>query len=126
MTEKRWFKTSDGRLIYRSVPLPQTAKSDFPCPRLNLDTIEPTISMADGKEYTSKAALRATYRADGNPDGVNYVEVGNETLTNYTPPKRDPQKVLETIERAEADIIAGKAPEIGTIDTSTIDQLRQV
>lgn len=72
--------------------------------------------MADGKEYTSAAELRRTYRADGNPDGVEYIEVGNEDITKFTPPKRDDAAALEAIERAEADVAAGRAPEIGFFD----------
>lgn len=62
--------------------------------------------MADGQFYTSKTALRRTYRADGNPQGVDYVEVGNDQKPAEAKcgnVKRDPVKIKDTIERAMAD-----------------------
>jgi len=75
------------------------AKSDtIPVPFFISDTIEPLVSMADGRTYSSKAALRSTYRASGNPDGVNYVEVGNEPIRE--PPKQQ-STVTETLKRVK-------------------------
>lgn len=126
MIEKRWFKLDDGRSVYRTVPKPILTRSSLPCPHLVLDTIPPTVSMADGKEYTSKSALRATYRADGNPQGVDYIEVGNEDLTKRNAPVRDDAKAIEAIERAEADIIAGRAPEIGKADADVMAAAKMI
>lgn len=126
MTEKRWYTLDNGRQVYRAVPKPIATRSSLPCPHLVLDTIEPTISQADGKEYTSKSALRATYRADGNPQGVNYIEVGNEDITKRELPKRDDAKAIEAIERAEADILAGRAPEIGKADADVMASAKMI
>lgn len=116
MLEKRWYTLENGRSVYRAVPHAPVARSSFPIPYMQFDRIEPVQSMADGKTYDSLSALRATYKAGGNPQGKDYVEVGNEDLTTFTPPKRDDKKAIEAIERAEADIIAGRAPEIGTFE----------
>lgn len=121
MIEKRWYTLENGRQVYRAVPQPILARSDFPTPYMRLDTIEPVISQADGKTYDSISALRRTYREDGNPQGIKYQEIGNEDMTKFTPPKRDDSKAIEAIERAEADIIAGRAPEIGTIDPGDLN-----
>lgn len=126
MQEKRWFTLADGRSVYRAVPKPIATRSSLPCPHLVLDTIPPTVSMADGKEYTSKSALRATYRADGNPQGINYIEVGNEDLTKRQLPKHDDQQTMRDIERAEADIIAGRAPEIEKADSDVIAAAKMI
>jgi hypothetical protein len=120
MTEYQWYDLGNGRRRYAPAPKPMPARSDLPCPYLSLDTIQPTISMADGKEYTSKSALRATYKANGNPQGVDYIEVGNESLARREKPVRDDAKAIEAIERAEADIIAGRAPEIGKADADVM------
>lgn len=57
----------------------ERASSDtLACPMFISDTIEPLQSMADGKTYSSKSALRNTYKPSGNPDGISYVEMGNE------------------------------------------------
>lgn len=127
MVEYRWYSNGKGRSVYRPVPQDtKQAKSGLACPFMILDTIDPTVSQADGKEYTSKAALRATYKAENNPQGINYIELGTEKIGDFTPPKRDPMKSLEAIERAEADVAAGRAPDIGTIDPSEISSLTVV
>lgn len=55
-----------------------TASSDYPAPMLINDTMEPTQSMVDGKFYTSKAKMRATYKPSGNREGKRYTEVGDD------------------------------------------------
>ena len=60
--------------------------SSLSSPYFVTDTLDtPLYSGADGKQYTSKSALRATYKASGNPRGVEFHEVGNDT--SFTPPK---------------------------------------
>jgi hypothetical protein len=76
----------------------------MPCKPLILvnDTMEPVKSMADGKYYTSKAALRETYKPSGNPQGESYIEVGNESPTGLVKPKADPKGIQESIQKAVA------------------------
>lgn len=62
------------------------ARSRLAGPMIISDTIDPTQSMADGRHYTSKSRLRATYRPDGNPDGKRYGEVGNDVPMAPPPP----------------------------------------
>lgn len=61
-------------------------------------------SMADGKWYTSRSALRATYRASGNPQGIQYTEVGNDPARLKQPERRMPDKagIVEAIRKAAA------------------------
>ena len=79
-------------------------RSTLPAPMVISDTIDPVRSMADGKEYTSKSALRSTYKPSGNPDGISYVEVGNEV--NNTPakpkPKSDEKAIQASLQKALA------------------------
>lgn len=96
-----WFDLGNGRRVYRRVPEPREPRSDLPCPYAITDTIEPTQSMADGRFYTSKAALRATYRPSGNPQGNSYVEVGNEPLPDVRPvPKIDEKGIDAALNKA--------------------------
>lgn len=85
-----WVRNRRGNLVMRySAPLRPAARSDFPCPMIASDTLDEALySGADGKQYTSKAALRASYLPSGNPDGIRYEEVGNETIPHA--PKREP------------------------------------
>lgn len=67
-----WIDLGNGRQGLRKVKkeIP-VARSDLACPMVLSDQIE-TKSMVDGQTYTSKRALRESYRRKG------YVEVGNE------------------------------------------------
>lgn len=51
-------------------------------------------SMADGKFYTSKAKLRADYRARG------MIEMGNDKAKPISKPKPDRRKIKEAVQKA--------------------------
>jgi len=97
-------------------PVREIARSDLPMPMIKLDTTEPLTSMADGKVYTSKAAMRESYKPGGNPQGMEYIEVGDDrSFVNPTPkamPRPDRQAIREAVERGKADISAGKLDHI--------------
>jgi hypothetical protein len=80
-------------------PKEPAARSGLPMPMILSDTIEPTKSMVDGKYYTSKAAIRATYKPSGNAEGKSFVEVGNEQQDMnprpYVPDKKGIRKAVE-------------------------------
>jgi hypothetical protein len=61
------------------------ARSDLSAPHIIGDACE-VVSQADGQTYTSKAALRASYRAKG------VIEVGNDSSLYRDPTTRfDPE-----------------------------------
>lgn len=109
--EYAWFDDGRGRKTYRRIHAPNLNRSNLPCPMLITDTIDPMQSHADGKFYTSKQALRRTYRADGNPQGIEYVEVGNEQkphiqknggiVRDRTAARDAVEKALSAVERGE-------------------------
>jgi hypothetical protein len=76
-----WFVFDDGRRYLRATEPrePCTARSSFPTPMIRNDNIDPVRGM-DGKMHDSLSGLRRTYRADGNPQGENYTEIGNEEI----------------------------------------------
>lgn len=86
--------------------------SNFPCPRIVRPFSEPVQSMADGKFYDDPAALRATYKAANNPQGVDYAEVGNEDITKFEAPKVDRKARRDAIERAIEDVNNGRVPPV--------------
>jgi hypothetical protein len=94
-----WIDCGNGRQVYRKVDRTERAVSDLPRPMVISDSIEPCVSMADGRQYSSKAALRATYRPSGNPTGESFTEIGNEKLP--TPVRKEPIGVRESIQRAK-------------------------
>ena len=75
-----------------------------------MDTMPAVQSQVDGKMYTSKAALRATYKPSGNAEGKEYVEVGNDP-SRLKPFKRKPPdtaKNVEALKKAEARFNRGE------------------
>lgn len=89
---KVWVEYLPGRKrlvdLNRPKPAP-VAKSDFPCPAIHSDNLlTPLQSMADGQWYDSKSEMMKTYRADGNPQGVNYEVVGDTQIEPYSRPSR--------------------------------------
>jgi len=65
------------------------------------DTIQPIRSMADGKVYTSKSAMRQSYLPGGNPDGKRYIEIGDEAPTRPAPkPRPDRKAIKATVDKA--------------------------
>lgn len=74
------------------------------------DEQEALLSYADGKMYTSKAAMRASYKASGNPQGVEYIEVGDDQSRKKKPArvKSDPAAIKSSVERAVADLENGR------------------
>lgn len=96
----------------RCVSVRTVARSSLPVPQIVRDFDEPVQSMADGQYYTNKAALRRTYRADGNPHGVAFEEVG--TGDTRTAPERKPiteSEVAVMLDKAEAKVARGEVPE---------------
>lgn len=89
----------DGRTVFRfSKPETPAARSRLPSPMVISDHIEPTQSMADGRYYESKSAIRAATKRGG------FVEVGNDT--SWKKPrarsKPDRKQIKETLEKATA------------------------
>lgn len=115
MSEKRWFTLPDGRQVYRRVPTSVVARSDtLAIPYFKKDQIEPCVSQADGKTYDSLSALRRTYRADGNPQGKEYVEIGNESCLDqsWSPRQVTDAEINEIIEKSEAQVASGNVPQL--------------
>lgn len=83
----------DRDTYYARKPAPK--RSDLAAPMILSDNIE-VKSMVDGNIYTSKAALRASYRARG------YAEVGNEELKPPPKPKPDRKAISESVGKAFA------------------------
>jgi hypothetical protein len=107
-----WHKTARGwRKVYSDRTARQSA-SEFPCPHLVRPFSSPVQSMADGKFYDDPASLRATYKAQNNPQGVDYVEVGNEDITKFEAPKVDRAGRREAIKKAIADVKSGRVPPV--------------
>lgn len=117
MTEHAWYTLPDGRSVYRPVVRTKPSKrSAFPCPQIRRDEIAPTRSMANGQEYTSLSALRSTYKADGNPQREDYIEIGDAPMTGGPKPKRISKKeVADLYDKSVARISRGDIPQVGSI-----------
>lgn len=90
-------------------------RADFPTPMTIRDFDDPVQSMADGKWYSSKAALARSHKASGNPHGQDFVELGNEKqeFREYTPDKATERN---TIRKAIHDFNEGWRPDVLALD----------
>lgn len=108
MSEHRWYDLGDGRSVYRkAIEGKHPGKSDVfkPLSFISDSLDAPAYSGADGNQYTSKAALRNSYKASNNPRGVDFVEVGNEKMPE--PQRRQPsdaaieQSIMKAFDASE-------------------------
>lgn len=114
-----WFDCGDGRQVYRRIPEPVGKRSTLSMPQVTKDFDAPVQSMADGKFYSNKAALRRSYRADGNPQGIEYAEIGSgDTRTGPTRKKITGRDVATLLDKAEAKIARGEVAEARTSDNT--------
>lgn len=91
-------------------------RSDLPCPQIVRPFSEPVQSLADGKYYTDPGSLRKSYRADGNPHGVDFIELGNEEVKPAPEPKSDIRAIKEDIRQGVADYEAGWRPTVVNLE----------
>lgn len=80
------------RWPHNCLPERNLAQSDLPAPMLIADSMEPTQSMVDGQYYTSKAALRSTYKPSGNKEGTRFIEVGGDPAITKPAPRPKPDR----------------------------------
>lgn len=99
-----WIDLGNGRQVFRKIDRAAPKRSHLPAPMINTDTMPETQSMLDGKYYTSKSALRATYRAAG------VEEVGNDParLRRRKRPKIDRKAIRDSIDKATARVNCGE------------------
>ena len=114
MSDFAWYDLGDGRKVFRARPKLMGRRSDLATPYFHKDKIEPVQSMADGKWYDSMSSLRKTYRADGNPQGKEYVEIGNDSVLNdtWTPKQATEQDRANAVTKAEQQVASGTVPPI--------------
>lgn len=105
MAKYGWIITDDGREIYRRLDTgPEPKRSRLPFPNIMSDMMAPVQSMATGKFYDSKSAIRAEYKRLG------MIEIGNDParLRPRQKPKVDPKQVKTALEKAEAKFNRGE------------------
>lgn len=106
-----WVRNRRGNLVKRWGPeRGPVARGDFPCPMLIPDFDEPVQSMADGKFYGSKSALSNSHKAQNNPHGQDFIELGNDRI-EWREHVTDRKAEREVLAKAMADVDAGWQPE---------------
>ena len=119
--DREAYKAGYDRIEWKPIPpepvkpVVRPARGSFPTPRLIRDFDEPVQSMADGKWYTSKAALARSARADHNPHGQDFVEIGNEKV-EFREYKPDPKEEREALRKVLHDYDNGWRPEVVTLE----------
>ena len=87
------------------------ARSGFPCPMVIRDSMDDIQSMADGRIYDSKSALRRSYTAEGNPQGRDYQEIGGTEIEPAGRASVDKKAVRDAVDKAMHDVETGQIPE---------------
>lgn len=82
----------------------QALRSSIPAPMVVCDTMDPVRSQLDGRMYTSKSALRRTYKDAG------VIEVGNDPARHRKPAplKPDREAIKASIQKAKARFDRGE------------------
>lgn len=107
-----WFDAGNGRKVYRRIPERRPDnRSDLACPMLVRDFDEPVQSCADGKWYTSKAALARSAKAAHNPHGIDFIELGNEQMP-WVEYQTSETKLRDDIREAAQDVKEGRLPDV--------------
>ena len=78
----KWIVTGTGLVPAEDYCRPTPNRSTLPAPHVMTDTMPPVQSMASGKMYESKSAIRAEYKRLG------LREVGNDVPMTPPAPKR--------------------------------------
>ena len=87
------------------------ARSGFPCPMVIRDSMDDIQSMADGRIYDSKSALRRSYTADGNPQGRDYQEIGGTEIEPAGRASVDKKALRDAVDKAMHDVETGQIPD---------------
>lgn len=73
-------------------------------PNVIRDEMDAVQNQHDGKMYTSKRAMRASYRPSGNKEGIQLVEVGNDPARHrkFKKAKPDRKAIRTSLQKAQA------------------------
>lgn len=111
------YQLGNGRTVYRFPPKPRSqARSGLALPQIMRPFREPVQSMADGRFYDDAHSLRQSYKAENNPQGVDYLEVGDDT--SRAGPERQSvtkQECADLLDQYEAAASRGELPELRSI-----------
>jgi hypothetical protein len=116
------YRCGEGHRFERTVPLVLlTAEQRCECgavaqrqpcaPRVVSDTIAPIMG-ADGKLHDTLSGYRHSLTPSGNPKGERFIELGNEALPTYQPPKSDKAAIADAVRAGMADVKAGRIPPV--------------
>ena len=89
----------------------RVARSGLPCPMVIRDSMDDIQSMADGKWYDSKSALRKSYTPDGNPQGRDYQEIGGTEIEPAGRASVDKKALRDAVDKAMHDVETGQIPD---------------
>ena len=111
------YKTGYDAIDWRPLPpvdkpiRQRGARSGLPCPMVIRDSMDDIQSMADGRIYDSKSALRRSYTAEGNPQGRDYQEIGGTEIEPAGRASVDKKAVRDAVDKAMHDVETGQIPD---------------
>lgn len=110
------YKAGYDAIDWHPLPAPEkrrvsSQRSALPCPMIIRDGMASTQSMADGRVYDSKSALRRSYTAEGNPQGRDYTEIGGSEIEPAGHAAVDKAGIRDALEKSLHDVQAGNVPD---------------
>lgn len=109
----------NGRTRIRYVsPEPRlpAKRANFPTPMVVRSFSDPVQSMADGKWYDTPTDLYKSYKAENNPAGVDYIELGNEEFVPDDTPVQTRDQLKDEIRQAINMVDQGWNPQSVALD----------
>lgn len=77
-------------------------------PQVIRDEMDPVQNQHDGRIYTSKRAMRASYLPSGNKEGARLIEVGTEKQKPKPKYKPDAKAIRTSMDKAQAALNRGE------------------
>lgn len=77
-------------------------------PQIIRDEMDPVQNQHDGKMYTSKRAMRASYLPSGNKEGARLIEIGTEKQKPKPKYKPDAKAIRTSMDKAQAALNRGE------------------
>lgn len=111
-----WYDAGNGRQVYRKVPeISAPKRSHLSSPQLVRPFDQPIQSQANGKWYDDPKSLSASHKAANNPQGVDYIELGNERM-EWKPAEFNEKERRDDIRQSLHDVMNGNiSPDIQNI-----------
>lgn len=109
--EFAWIDVGEGRSVYRRIDREERKRSELSAPMVISDHLHEIVGQHDGKVYTSKSALRRSYRAHGVEEvGTAPQRPIDASERRQRVDKADIGEALQRVKQGYKPMVHGKDP----------------